>query len=67
MALVPCFAPEDASCTIFRGCALRHVLSEARDAFLAVLDRCSLADLIQRGAPLRKLLSINANDRTLVR
>lgn len=67
MALVPCFAPEDALCAIFRGCALRHVLSEARDAFLAVLDRCSLADLVQRRAPLQKLLSIEANDRTPAR
>jgi Rrf2 family nitric oxide-sensitive transcriptional repressor len=67
MALVPCLAPNDAICMIFPSCALRGVLSEARDAFLAVLDRCSLADLIQRPAPLQKLLSIEANDRTLAR
>ena len=67
MALVPCFAPEAASCAIFRSCRLRHVLSEARDAFLAVLDGCSLADLVRPRAPLTKLLFIEANDRTPTR
>src|ERR1035437_395794 len=38
MALVPCFAPVDASCPIFSSCALRGLLSEARDAFLSALD-----------------------------
>ena len=67
MALVPCLAPDDAICLIFPSCALRGVLSEARDAFLEVLDRCSLADLVRPRAPLQKLLSIEANDRTLAR
>ena len=65
MALVPCLAPDDAFCIIFPSCALRSVLTEARDAFLAVLDRCSLADLVQRRMPLRKLLSIQANTGVL--
>lgn len=60
MTLVPCFDPTDGHCMIFRGCALRDVLGEARDAFLAVLDRCTLADLIDAPAPLRKLLSLGA-------
>jgi Rrf2 family transcriptional regulator, nitric oxide-sensitive transcriptional repressor len=64
MALVPCLTPNDSNCVILPSCALRGVLSEARDAFLAVLDRCSLADLVQRRAPLRKLLSMEANDTT---
>jgi len=67
MALVPCLAPDDAFCMIFPSCALRSVLTEARDAFLAVLDRCSLADLVQRRARLRKLLSIEADTGTLPR
>jgi Rrf2 family nitric oxide-sensitive transcriptional repressor len=61
MALVPCFAPVDASCVIFSSCALRGVLSGARDAFLSVLDGCTLADLVRPRAPLRKLLSFNPN------
>jgi Rrf2 family nitric oxide-sensitive transcriptional repressor len=64
MALVPCFAPVDASCTIFPSCALRGVLLEARDAFLSALDGCTLADLVRPRAPLRKLLSFKPNGRT---
>jgi Rrf2 family nitric oxide-sensitive transcriptional repressor len=64
MAIVPCFAPDDASCTILPSCALRDVLSEARDAFLSALDGHTLADLVRPRAPLRKLLSFNPNGRT---
>ena len=63
MALVPCFAPDDASCTILPSCALRGVLSKARDAFLSSLDEHTLADLVRPRAPLRKLLSFNPNGR----
>ncbi len=58
MALVPCFDPDGASCAIFQSCALRGALSSARDAFLSVLDGCTLADLIRPHAPLRRLLSL---------
>jgi DNA-binding IscR family transcriptional regulator len=34
------------------------VLIEARDAFLAVLDRYSLADMLQRPAEIRRVLRI---------
>jgi Rrf2 family nitric oxide-sensitive transcriptional repressor len=64
MALVPCFAPVDASCVIFSSCALRGVLSGARDAFLSALDGHTLADLVRPRASLRKLLSFNPNGRT---
>ena len=63
MAIVRCFAPDDASCTILPSCALRGVLSEARDAFLSALDGHTLADLVRPRAPLRKLLSFNPNGR----
>ena len=39
-------------------CALRGALREALAAFLAVLDDYTLADLIEPGRPLRKLLSL---------
>lgn len=65
MALVPCFDPDDASCAIFSGCMLRGVLSEARDAFLAALDRHTLADLVRPRAPLQKLLAFKPHDRTM--
>ncbi len=56
MALVPCFEPVHAPCAIVPVCGLRGALYEARQAFLAVLDRYSLADLVQRRADLGALL-----------
>jgi Rrf2 family transcriptional regulator, nitric oxide-sensitive transcriptional repressor len=63
MALVPCFAPDDASCVIIPSCALRGALSKARDAFLSALDEHTLADLVRPRAPLRKLLSLHPSGR----
>lgn len=57
MALVPCFEPAlGGCCPIVPACGLRGALDEARQAFLAVLDRYSVADLVQRRAELRELL-----------
>lgn len=56
MALVPCFEPQCAPCSIVPACGLRGALHEARQAFLAVLDRYTLADLVQRRAELDALL-----------
>ena len=56
MALVPCFEPVQAPCPIAPACGLRGALYEARQAFLAVLDRYSLADLVQRRVELGALL-----------
>lgn len=56
MALLPCFAPEHAACPILPACGLRSPLEEARAAFLAVLDRYTLADLVRRRADLARLL-----------
>lgn len=61
MTLVPCFNPDDRSCAIFPGCVLRGVLGDARDAFLTVLDRHSLADLVRSRASLQKALAAKAN------
>lgn len=58
MALVPCFDPVCAPCPITPACGLRGALHEAQRAFLAVLDRYSLADLVQRRAELDALLPI---------
>jgi Rrf2 family transcriptional regulator, nitric oxide-sensitive transcriptional repressor len=58
MAIVPCFA--DAPCAILPACRLKRALHNARDAFLAVLDETSIADLAQPEADLRDLLGIAA-------
>src|SRR5690554_2053385 len=43
LALVQCFDPVAAKCRIESACVLRAVLGEALGAFLAVLDRYTLA------------------------
>ena len=57
MELVPCF---DATgvCTIGEACVLQSALREALAAFLAVLDRYTLADLVAPRTRLAALLSI---------
>ena len=65
MALVPCFAPDSASCAIFSGCALRGALSGARDAFLSALDGHTLADLVRSRAPLRRLLAFKPDGKAV--
>lgn len=49
-ALVECFAPERNSCLVTPACGLRGPLEEALAAFLAVLDRYSVADLVAQPA-----------------
>lgn len=48
LALVECFG--SGACAITPACRLRHVLGEALGAFLAVLDRYTLADLLADGS-----------------
>ncbi len=57
LGLVDCFrAPH--SCTIEPACALSGILGDALEAFLHVLDRHTLADLVVRRAPLASLLNV---------
>jgi Rrf2 family nitric oxide-sensitive transcriptional repressor len=46
MTLVECFDRDTNTCPLAQACGLKAVLREAFDAFLAVVDRYSLADLI---------------------
>lgn len=50
----------DPYCPVAPACRLKGVLNEARDAFLAVLDRYTLADLIHNRAQLASLLRMAA-------
>lgn len=56
-ALVPCFG-SDSGCVIQPDCILAGVLDEAMRAFLAVLDRQTLADLLVPHVALREKLRI---------
>ena len=54
--MVECFAREH-GCAIVAPCRLRGVLADALNAYLAVLDRYTLADLTARNSKLRALLA----------
>jgi Rrf2 family nitric oxide-sensitive transcriptional repressor len=58
MNLVACFG-EAGRCPIDEACVLSAALREALDAFLAVLDRYTLADLVAPGQRLAALLRLD--------
>jgi Rrf2 family nitric oxide-sensitive transcriptional repressor len=53
-----CFGASDEACSIARVCRLRGVLGEAVRAFLAVLDRYTLADLVVNQEALATILFV---------
>ena len=60
LSIVECLAPAAAGgksggCCIAPACELKRALAKARDAFLASLDTCTLADLL---APHHSLMSL---------
>jgi len=65
-AAVPaeCFEPGAAACAIGKVCRLRGVLEEAVQAFYAVLDRYTLADLVRNEVVLRRVLFSRAGRDT---
>lgn len=54
--IVECLQPGEAECRIAPACVLKGALAEARDAFLAVLDGYTLADLVAPARPLARIL-----------
>ncbi len=56
LRLVECFDPSSGLCRLEPGCVLRSVLSEALEAFLSVLDRTTLADIVAERRALAALL-----------
>lgn len=55
--LVECFS-EGNQCVITPACQLKHIIAEALNAFIGVLERYTLADLLANEAELGKLLNI---------
>lgn len=53
-----CFGTEPGVCPIDQVCRLRDVLTEAVDAFYAVLDDYTLADLVHNRAQLGRALNL---------
>ena len=56
-ALVECFG-EPGGCVIAAPCRLKRILGEALDSFLSVLDRYTLADLVNGNRSLRQALLV---------
>lgn len=56
--IVECFDQATNSCCIAPACRLKHLLREALEAWIAVLNGATLADLVTRPAPLRRLLAL---------
>lgn len=59
-ALVECMQAAGGSCVIAPACRLKGVMKEALDAYLAVFDRYTLADLSSNASELAALLEIPA-------
>ncbi|MCA8933963.1 MAG: Rrf2 family transcriptional regulator [Rhodospirillaceae bacterium] len=57
LTLVECFDPQTSTCPMSSGCQLQTALHEALQAFLAVLDTYTLADLVDRSSALSQLVS----------
>lgn len=55
------------SCIVAPACSLPRILNEATAAFLAVLDRYTLADVLSRRADLRGLLGHGATLESTIR
>lgn len=62
--LVPCFPGAGGGCAITPACKLKGALHRAREAFMAVLDDYTLADLVSNADQLRDLLATPARAPT---
>ncbi|WP_058534634.1 Rrf2 family transcriptional regulator [Legionella saoudiensis] len=56
--LVPCFNTTKANCCIAPACKLKSVLHEARAAFMAILSKYTLADVLHNPSQLSAFLNI---------
>lgn len=57
LGLVECFRPEN-GCRLTPACALAPALSRALNAFLAELDKQTIADLVRKPQTVRRLLAV---------
>jgi Rrf2 family transcriptional regulator, nitric oxide-sensitive transcriptional repressor len=58
--IVECFEAESNGCVVAGGCGLQPILKESLEAWFAVLDRYSLADVVGRKSVLVQLLGWEA-------
>lgn len=57
--MAECFGTKPSDCPLLGNCEINTVLNEALNAFLAVLGKYTIADLIKRKDLLRSLLNIS--------
>ncbi|MGD2083410.1 MAG: Rrf2 family transcriptional regulator [Chromatiales bacterium] len=62
LSLAECFGPDN-QCVITPTCRLKIILSQALEAFLAVLEEHTLADMVSDKAGTRTLLGISHSRR----
>lgn len=60
MAVVQCLGPLSEKCSIDGACALKSYFTEATAAFLSVLDRYTLEDVLSNRVSLSRALSLTA-------
>jgi Rrf2 family transcriptional regulator, nitric oxide-sensitive transcriptional repressor len=65
--IVECFDRDTNTCPLTRACGLKGVVREAFDAFLAVLDRYSLADLIAEPRWITRVVALHPAQETHMR
>jgi Rrf2 family nitric oxide-sensitive transcriptional repressor len=58
--LVECFDAASNTCPLIHACLLQHALGRARTAFFDTLDGYTLADLVNKPAPLRRALELKS-------
>jgi len=56
--LVECFHEDRNTCKISPSCHLKHILHEALEAYLTVMDSYTLADVLTNAKTLRKLMAL---------
>jgi Rrf2 family nitric oxide-sensitive transcriptional repressor len=56
--LVECFSNATNTCVVIPGCKLKYILADAEKAFVAVLDRYTLKDVMARPAEFLRLLHV---------
>lgn len=60
MDIVECFNRDKNTCRITKGCQLKHYLMEANNAFIATLNKHSLADISRDKSLFSKVLARHA-------
>ena len=59
--IAECFVSGETACPLFSSCVLNEALTEALDAFMAVLDTYTLADLTNNSSNIHVLLQLDVS------